>query len=283
MCSVVKCSTVNQPVILIADVSKAGPGKLTASCTGVKSAGIVAVTIANSDNKSSIYTITFTPQQQDDYALSVYFDKQPVPMSPFNITVTPQYDASKCIITDLPSESPLLVNCDIQFGVDATLAGSAELMILKTGSSLAQVSSSAVVTEDTHKKGYYHIKYTPTAPGEHYLHLTYGGDPIPDSPVCFKIAKISNGADSCYILPKDLPLSGSPCKFHISTAGTGKEGTLKITASGPGTVAVKIMNEGAIQSCELTLSKVGVYSVDILWNDEPIKDNPFTLCFEKVV
>ena len=279
MCSIVESSVVGQPVILTANASKAGPGSLTASCIGSET-GEISVNVDQAE--SGIYAISFTPQQQDDYSLCVYFDKQPVPMSPFNITVTPQYDASKCIITDLPSESPLLVNSDIQFGVDATLAGSAELMILKTGSSLAQVSSSAMVTEDTHKKGYYHIKYIPTAPGEHYLHLTYGGDPIPDSPVHFKVVKISSGANSCYILPEDLPLSGSPCKFRISTAGAGK-GTLKITTSGPKKVAVQIMNEGAIQLCELTLSKVGTYSVDILWNDEPIKNNPFTLCFEKVV
>ena len=292
VCSFVQSSVVNQPVILTADATKAGSGELTASCFG-KENGSVPVCIDKSTRKSDIYSIAFTPQQQDDYFISVYFNGQPVPKSPFMVTILcpdlsfpakpeKKYDASKCVITELPTGCYLpVVNSDINFSVDATQAGLAELVIT-TDNQSGETPSHSIISEDILKKGYFHIKYIPKVPGEHKLYLTYGGDTIPNSPLLFIVASASlvnmkPPASECYIIPSDLPLIGTSCKFHISTSGAG-HGALDITTSGPGKAEVKIFDEGkGIYSCELATIVPGTYSVDITWDGQQIQGSPYQL------
>ena len=280
---------VNLPVILTADTTNAGLGKLTASCSG-KETGFVPV---STSSKSSIYTVSFTPQKQDNYTLAVYFSGEPVTNSPFNVTVLQQekattlkFDASKCVISELPLGCHLpVVNSDIHCSVDASRAGIADLIITADGPS-GEVLSQFVAVEKAQEKSNFTIKYTPSVPGEHILHFTYGGDHIPGSPLRFIVASEYQVpaviASACYVLPEDLPLSGNPCKFHISTVGAG-HGTLTVATRGPGKAVAKIIdNENGIYSCELTMCVAGTYSVDIMWNGEQIPDSPYKFCFKQV-
>lgn len=277
---------VNQPVILTADTTNAGQGKLTAVCSG-KMTGSVPVTTSN---KSSIYIISFTPQEQDSYTLAVYFNNKPVPNSPFNVTVLckqeKESDASKCMILELPLGCYLpVVNSDIHFSVDASQAGKAELIITANGPS-GEVLTQFVVIKEEQEKGNFKIKYTPSVPGEHTLHLKYGEDYIPSSPLHFiavsELQVPAAIASACYVLQEDLPLSSNPCKFRISTAGAG-HGILTVATKGPGKAVAKILDkENGIHSCELTMSVIGTYNIDIMWNGEQIPDSPYQFCYKQV-
>ena len=241
-------------------------------------------------SKSDIYTVSFIPLEQDSYTLAVFFNDKPVLNSPFNVTVLrkqdKQFDASKCVILDLPLGCYIpVVNSDIHFSVDTSQAGEAELIVIANGPS-GDVLTQFVVIKEAQEKGNFKIKYTPSVPGEHTLHLKYGEDEIPSTPLRFIVVNEFKAppaiASACYVLPEDLPLSDNPCKFRISTAGAG-HGILTVATRGPGRAAAKINdNENGIHSCELMMSVTGIYSIDIMWNGEQIPDSPYQLCFKQV-
>ena len=98
-----------------------------------------------------------------------------------------QFDSSKCSITDLPQgDHPLGVDLDINFSVDGTQAGNAELIVISDGPSKKKPSRH-IVTEASHRKGLFRVTYTPTTIGTHRLNLTYGGDTVPGSPLLFTV------------------------------------------------------------------------------------------------
>ena len=84
-------------------------------------------------------------------------------------------------------------------------------------------------------------------------------------------------ASKCYVVSNNLPLTGNPCKFQISTSGAGC-GALDITTCGPGKAEVKIFDKGnGIYSCELALTVPGTYNVDITWDGQQIQGSPYQL------
>ena len=210
------------------------PAKVTANAVGDK-VGRVDLKLVKDDTSDS-YKLSFNPTQPDRYRIEVLSGDKPVPSSPIVVVYRRLFDSSKCFITDLPyGSSPPIVDSDIKFSVDATEAGKAELVIVGDGPS-GEEPSHHVVTEEPTRKGYYRIKYTPTAPGDHQIHLTFGGDKIPGSPLLFSVASgsaISGVHVYQFGRPVLLHLQAEAKLRHIeafaSQEGTGNRVNVKVT------------------------------------------------------
>ena len=79
-------TTVGEPVELTVDASKAGPGTITAICSG-NEWGLLPVEVKKASEK--MYIVTFTPQNVDHYTLSVFYNNAEVKKSPFRINMQP--------------------------------------------------------------------------------------------------------------------------------------------------------------------------------------------------
>ena len=203
-------------ITLDAPATSDGMGAIEAKATG-DTVGPTRVNILK-DGQSSM--VVFNPTQPDRYFIDVKVDDKHIPDSPIIVNYRRLFDSSKCFITDLPySSAPPIVEEDINFSVDATQAGKAELVVVSDGPS-GKEPSHQVVTEEPHRLGYYRVKYIPMAAGQHRINLTYGGDTVPGSPLLFTVAggsPISGLHVYTFGQPVHLKLNAECKKRHIKS------------------------------------------------------------------
>ena len=187
--------------------SEDSPAEIRATATGDKT-GIVDLSLQKNESDDT-YALSFNPSQPDRYVIEVKSGDRPVPASPIVVIYSRLFDSSKCFITDLPfGSSPPVVDSEIKFSVDATEAGKAELVVVSNGPS-GEKASNSEITEEPNRRGYYRIKYTPTAPGDHRVHLTFGGDKIPGSPLYFAVEG-GSAISGVHVYPY-----GKPVQLHL--------------------------------------------------------------------
>ena len=127
--------------------------------------------------------------RRSDSSLSVLFNLS------FNLTSAQQQrmislpkKVSTCRIIDLDKVPNIkYVNTPIFFGVDSKNAGNGSLTVTSDGPSMEDNPTVLEVTEDENDREIYHIKYVPTAIGEHTIHLMWSGEKLPESPIVFNV------------------------------------------------------------------------------------------------
>ena len=173
-------------VSMCIDTSNAGRGMMEIHCEGSE-VGEVAVTVE--ERSPDQYGIRFTPPQRDIYTLNVLLSGGHIPGSPFTVDLD-QSDATKCQVVGLESlSSPFLVNDEISFQVNAQDAGRGSLSVQTEIKSLQEPEETrkpnVKVAEEEPR--IYNIKYIPTTHGTHNMHLCWGDESIPSSPLTFDV------------------------------------------------------------------------------------------------
>ena len=164
------------------DTSKAGKGKLTASCNG-DHVGEIPVEV-NKYSKDK-YEVKFTPPEEDLYAVSILWSDSHIRGSPFSINLIPKGrpDPSKCHIVNL-DETPKMTSLieELHFKIITAAAGKGTLSVIVEGLPEGETPVPVISTSEKDPSTY-SVAYTPAIPGIHKLHLKWADQDIPGSPI----------------------------------------------------------------------------------------------------
>lgn len=213
---------VYHPVTVSANTREAGPGDLTASCSGRDSGPIDTEIIQDGDTPTE-YNVYFHPIVADLYVLRVYFsgievkqspiqvDIQPIPPSlppqpsptllePEPVTeynnVVPQKEVWKTYdlggkssdVEDTSNKKPDLVvptKLEMFIGQPLTLLIEdieGEIDDLKASASGEKTGETSIVTSPTENKGSYRVEFQPTEPDTYTIDILLFNSHIPGSP-----------------------------------------------------------------------------------------------------
>ena len=200
---------------IVFDTSDAGSSDLTASCNGASCGNIpVSITTVEMDK----YRISFIPKAPDNYFLTVSWGGVVIAGSPFQVSYGCQpVNASKCKLVGLAGNPNLVKIRKVYQGI----LGREMVLQVKTGEAgdgklevkIQTPSEEVTVTpqqnaDDPHTQT---VCFTPTDSGHHSLHMLWGGEAVPGTPIEFEA-----------VSPLTFPL-GSPITVEMELEGKKKD------------------------------------------------------------
>ncbi|XP_065188032.1 filamin-C-like [Sycon ciliatum] len=277
-----KAVPLNVPAEFRVDCSQAGQGDLKIEAKGPSSDAKVKTTTGDEDQKDT-YQAVYTPQELGTYTVSVKYDKEHIPDSPFSV---PCVDPSACHVTgkSLGGQGSV-VGEPLEFQVDTSAAGPGTVEPTLFGPTGIQ----PVQLKDSGNGKSVRMSSTPTSPGSYSLDLKLSGLPIPGSPFAIAVSDPSK----CRLLTSfqdgHLGKVGTPIDVAVDTSRAGP-GVLTAVATGTSrTVRLEARDGGdSTSTIAFVPSEAGQHSVDILWDGHSIPGCPLGIpvidvslcCFE---
>ncbi|KAK9529610.1 hypothetical protein VZT92_013690 [Zoarces viviparus] len=208
---------------------EAGAGGLSIAVEGPSRAEI-----SFDDRKDGSCGVSYIAQDPGDYEISVKFNDQHIPDSPYLVpVVAPANDARRLTVTGL-QESGLKVNHPASFAV--RLNGAQGKMEAKVHSPSGALEE-CVVTELEQEK--YAIRFIPRENGVHTIDVKFNGSHIPGSPFQVRVGEPGQtgepGLVSAYGAGLERGTTGSQSEFTINNTKAGP-GALAVTIEGPSKV-----------------------------------------------
>ena len=257
-------SIVGDPILLNISVSDdLTEEPLTATATGTNS-GPTELKITKPS--SNVHSVMLNPTAGDTYTISATVGDKEVPRSP----VTVEYnalvaDANKCRIVGLDEKSPLYVNKPINFKVYTDGAGPGDLAV--TADAPLVDEAPAIEVKQLPVESAYDISYTPRAPGEHKLNVTWAGEAIPNTPIQVNVA--------------DPPTYGFGQPVGMDINADCKLGDLEahavhVDSNTPYKVKISKVTKGKYK-LSLEPKDPGYYHIHVLMKQNKIKGSPFVI------
>ncbi|CAB3237329.1 unnamed protein product [Arctia plantaginis] len=273
---------VGRPVSFTINASHAGAGNLEI---------IVAVNGRNVPNYvqsegNARFKVNFKPVEAAPHTLSVRFNGQAVPGSPFTCTVTAPAPAG-----DARASGPGLVSAPRAEPADIHITGchSGEPAVYVAGPGGTNVRTRVSPTGE----GRYTATYTPEAVGRHTVQITCAGRHVPGSPFTCNVYDVKRvrvtglGPGELEGTLEGLSLDdgveeergvevGKPVTFSVDAAGAG-EGTLELVVSTPSTTVKAEVVAVARGLYDVTFVPVSrePHRVSVTFNEQPVPGSPF--------
>ena len=246
-----------------------GKAKMMASARGDK---VGPTDVSVSKNPDGTFSLDFDPTHPDRYTIEMLLDGEPVPNSPVVVLYKHRVDASKCKIFGLEKAPAILqVNEPVFFGVDAKEAGDGKLSVTSDGPSHEDRPSGLSVREREEEPGIYDVTYTPTAMGEHRVHLLWAGDKIPGAPLIFKVGDLQriqrypHGKPVTIDINTDSSKAGDIDAFAIQES-TGSKSKVKVSKEKKGKFKLSFQPK-----------QPGVYAVHMLHKKKETPGSPYRI------
>ncbi|KAM6306964.1 LOW QUALITY PROTEIN: filamin-C-like [Podargus strigoides] len=220
------------------------------------------------------HTVTYTPLQQGPLSVIVTYGGDPVPRSPFPVTVAPPPpQLGKVKVQGLNSK--VEVGQTQEFRVEMQGAGGQGKVEVKVmGPSHRPLPCQVGPAPPG---GPHPVTFTPPKEGLYKVEVTYDGHSVPGSP--FPVEALLP-PDPSKVVAQGPGLHGghigAPAPFTICTQGAGAEG-LGMTVEGPCEAKVECGDNGD-GTCSVTYVPTvpGDYLINILFADRHIPGSPFT-------
>ncbi|XP_077979659.1 filamin-A-like [Glandiceps talaboti] len=274
-------NAVSKPTNFTVETFSAGSGKVEVIIENPQGKREDCQIKFNSD-KNKTYTVVYTPKMSGKYKVSVNYGKNPIPKSPFAVSVTDvPGDATKCSAKG-PGLQPtgLIVTQTTHFEVFSAGAGAGVVSVLITDPNGNTQSANPVIEDKG--QGVYYCQYKPTIPGDHEISITFAGVNIPGSVYKVKIAPVFNPkkayATGRGIQPKGLR-AREEAIFYVHTKDAG-EAELKLHIIGPGGISEPTQitkKEDGIYMVRYKPFKPGRYIINVTYGKEHISKSPFTV------
>ncbi|KAG7281045.1 hypothetical protein CRUP_016677 [Coryphaenoides rupestris] len=224
------------------------------------------------DNHDYSYTVKYTALQQGNMAISVTHGGDPVPKSPFHISVAPPLDLSKIKVEGL--DTKVEVGKDQEFTVNSRGAGGQGNVGVKMTSPSGRPIPCK--TESDKASGTHNVKYIPPEEGQYKVDVSYDGNPVAGSP--FGVEGVMPGDPSkvrAYGPGLQGGVVGKPASFTIDTKGAGAGG-LGLAVEGPCEAKLECQDNGD-GTCSVTYLPpvAGEYDINILFAEQHIPGSPF--------
>ena len=237
------------------DTTAVGKGSLSAFLTGPGNPELKLLSIFD-----DVYSYEYMPTE-GDLQLDITWEMVPIVGSPFKVTPITNTPATQCVVTEKPDD-PVRACTPVSIVVrtpDATC---------KLEGTLAGPRTDKDCNVSPLENNLYALTVCPLEVGTYALHITYGGIPIPDSPVEFNVSDPSK----CWVVNPEVLSTGSwqcgqQVLVRVSTALAGK-GTLVGKVQGPthGIVCETVMEEEGNQLVCFTPTETGEHTIDFLFN-----------------
>ncbi|XP_045895972.1 filamin-C-like isoform X10 [Micropterus dolomieu] len=224
------------------------------------------------DNHDYSYTVRYTAVQQGNMSVTVCHGGDPIPKSPFNISVAPPLDLSKVKVQGLNNKVD--VGKDEEFTVSTQGAGGQGKLDVKITSPSRRPIPCKLESGTANEM--HTVKYIPPEEGPYRVDITYDGNPVPGSPFTVegvmppdptKVRAYGPGLQGGVV--------GKPAPFAIDTKGAGTGG-LGLTVEGPCEAKIECQDNGD-GSCSVSYlpTEPGEYAINILFADQHIPGSPF--------
>ncbi|KRT84610.1 hypothetical protein AMK59_1466 [Oryctes borbonicus] len=157
------------------DTRRAGPGELTAHCTGPRKVAYCELY----DHGDATFTLNVKPQEPGRHALTIKYAGQHVPGSPFTLRVAGAPDASKVRVYGPGVEHGVLATFQSRFICDTRGAGAGQLTVRVRG---PKGAFRVEMQRESQKDRTILCKYDPTEPGDYRVEVKWAGELVPGSP-----------------------------------------------------------------------------------------------------
>lgn len=154
------------------DTRKAGPGELTALCTGPQKVAFCELL----DRGDGTFVLYIKPQESGRHFLTINYGGQHIPKSPFSFKVSGKPDPSKVRVYGPGVEHGVLSLYQSRFVCDTRGAGAGQMTVRIRG-------PKGAFRIDTHRENRTILcKYDPTEPGDYRIEIKWSGRHVPGSP-----------------------------------------------------------------------------------------------------
>ncbi|XP_058488127.1 filamin-B isoform X1 [Solea solea] len=248
---------------------EAGAGGLSIAVEGPSRAEI-----AFDDRRDGSCGVSYVAQEPGDYEISVKFNDQHIPDSPFLVpVVAPVNDARRLTVAGL-QESGLKVNHPASFAVRLNGAqGKLEAKVHSPSGALDE----CVVTEL--EPGQYAVRFIPRENGVHTVDVSFNGAHIPGSPFQVRVGEPGQtgepGLVRAYGAGLERGTTGAQSEFIINNMKAGP-GALAVTIEGPSKVKMDCQEGPEGYKVQYTPMAPGNYLISIRYGGaEHISSSPF--------
>ncbi|XP_025106448.1 filamin-A-like isoform X4 [Pomacea canaliculata] len=258
---------VQQPCDFNIYTREAGAGGLSIAVEGPSKAEIDF-----QDRKDGSCGVTYTVSEPGEYYVSIKFNDEHIPESPFRVPITPSIgDARKLSVTSLQDRG-LQVGKPAAFVVNFNGA---------KGKLRAQVVSPSGSQEEALVQevddGQYAVRFIPRENGLHYVHVLFDGYHIPDSPFRIMVGKVDAadaGKVTAYGDGLHTGTTGQTSKFIVNTVNAGA-GALAVTVEGPSKVKLECREVDEGYEFTYCPKAPGDYLISIRYAGVNIASSPF--------
>ena len=257
-----------QPITICFDVSKAGRGILTCTCSGTDVGEVQERSVTRSPDGKFLYDVQFVPPDIDLYTLNVFWSGKHVKQSPFTINLAPP-DITKVKV----------------IGPTYSLGGPVELMLQTHGAGKGRVTASCFnssgekipVSVDETSHECYQVSFRPPKPDVYKFSAQFGGEDVQGAP--FFINTIPPDASKVIVKEPEVCEISKALSYQcdVSLAGSGK---LKATCQGEscGPVPITVEERGST-SYDLLFTPLqpDIYIITVEWAGQEVPGSPFKI------
>ena len=245
------------------ETSGVGKGSLSATLSGGGNPELTLISIVD-----DVYSYEYTPTEEGELQFDIMWEMVPIPGSPFKVTPSPRTPAMDCVIKEKPA-GPVRACAAFNVAVVTPPVGDGELEGKLVGSRSSKPCTVSNIEGDTHA-----VTVCPLEVGSYELHITYGGNKIPGSPLNINV----NDPSKCWVVNPEVLATGSwqcgqQVLVRVSTSHAGK-GELVGKVRGP-TQAVAsetVEEEEGNQLVCFTPTETGQYSIDLFFDGQRFQE-----------
>ena len=250
--------------------SNANDGELAATCVGVFTGYKPKLEIQDKGNRQ--YSVLLNTPKPDEYKLNITWSNDPVPGSPFTISVVDKPHPDRVIIRGPSFEVGQL---PISFTADVRNAGSGELLASGRGQKVGNVPVNITQSE----AGMYKLLLEGPQPDLYTVSIFWSDEHVPGSP--FKINNIPPDAGKVIVTKPDSFSKSVRAIFRVDAtdAGVGKLNAY-CRAENSANLPVELDKpdpDVEKYRCIITPIREDVYHLSILWSDKDVPDSPFKI------
>ncbi|XP_011794954.1 PREDICTED: filamin-C isoform X1 [Colobus angolensis palliatus] len=208
---------------------EAGAGGLSIAVEGPSKAEI-----AFEDRKDGSCGVSYVVQEPGDYEVSIKFNDEHIPDSPFVVPVASLSDDARRLTVTSLQETGLKVNQPASFAVQLNGARGVIDARVHTPSGAVEECYVSELDSDKHT-----IRFIPHENGVHSIDVKFNGAHIPGSPFKIRVGEQSQAGDpglvSAYGPGLEGGTTGVSSEFIVNTMNAGS-GALSVTIDGPSKV-----------------------------------------------
>jgi filamin len=184
------------------------------------------------DRKDGSCGVAYTVSEPGEYLVSIKFNDQHIPDSPFKVHLSPSSSEMKGITVQSLQDQHLQINKPAAFTVDC---GGAKGKLDARVVAPSGAEEEAIIQEVD--KDRFAVRFVPRENGMHYIHVRMNNNHIPGSPYRVMVGKMDADAGLVRAYGDGLHKgrTGEQCKFIVNTQKAGS-GALAVTVDGPSKV-----------------------------------------------
>lgn len=203
-----KGGVLGEDIKVFIDTRRAGPGELTALCTGPEKVALCELV----DRADGTFVLHVKPQESGRQMLTVKYAGQHIPKSPFSIKVSGRPDPTKVRVFGPGIEHGVLSLYQSRFICDTKGAGAGQLTVRIRG---PKGAFRMETQRESQRDRRILCKYDPTEPGDYRIEIKWSDQHVPGSPFSVMIF------DTQEELNRYLALSGGQQQVGSTISNSG--------------------------------------------------------------